>query len=94
MVVCEKNCPASSCGSPGLLGAGPAGSAFVCNYSCINKSLVLALVFMGFTEKLSFQEDKNLHLQLCYCILLTPKSKTLNHLIRLMGEKKIYGRQM
>lgn len=41
-------------------------NTFVCNHSCINKSLVLGLVFMGFTEKFSFQEDKALHLQLCY----------------------------
>lgn len=37
-------------------------STFICNCSCISKSLMLGLVFMGFTEKLSFREDKTLHL--------------------------------
>lgn len=52
-------------------------NTFVCNHSCSNKSLVLGLVFMGFTEKLGFQEDKTLHLQLCYWILVSSRSKTL-----------------
>lgn len=41
-------------------------STFLCSCSCISKSLVLGLVFMGFTEKLTFREDKTLHLEPYY----------------------------